>query len=47
MGQPPCPVVLYVQDEILIQAMVFDAFAGSGLDLLVADSAEQACTHAG
>lgn len=47
MGQPPCPIVLYVDDEILIQAMVFNAFEDSGLDLLVADSAEQAALMLG
>jgi DNA-binding response OmpR family regulator len=42
LASMPHPVILYVEDELLIQSMVLDAFEHSGFMLLTAISAIQA-----
>ena len=42
MASVPQPVILYVEDEILIQAMVLDAFENSRFAMVTAISADEA-----
>jgi len=41
LASPPHPVILYVEDEVLIQAMVLDAFERSRFMMVTAISATQ------
>ena len=42
MASAPHPVILYVEDEILIQKMVLDAFEHTRFAMVTADSASRA-----